>query len=48
MEKITVKELTKFMKSEAKRLNSDWEDVPLWMISSMVKFINDKSSKTKK
>jgi hypothetical protein len=27
-----------FFKNEAKKLQSDWEDVPLWMIDSAIKF----------
>lgn len=42
MKKITVKELKKFIKAEAKRLNSDMEDVPQWVLVSAVKFFNDK------
>lgn len=42
MEQTTVKELKKFLKAEAKRLQSDWEDVPEWMIDSAVKFFNAK------
>ena len=28
----------KFFKNEAKTLQSDWEDVPLWMIESAIEF----------
>ena len=42
MKKTTVAELKKFLKAEAKRLQSDWEDVPEWMIHSAVKFFNKK------
>ena len=42
MEKITLKELKKFIKAEAKRLNSDMEDVPQWVLASAVRFFNEK------
>lgn len=42
MKKITIAELKKHLKAEAKRLDSDWEDVPEWVIDSAVKFFNEK------
>lgn len=44
MEKITLKELKKFMKAEAKRLNSDFEDVPQWVLASAVRLFNEKTA----
>jgi molybdopterin converting factor small subunit len=41
--KITVAELKKFLKTEAKKLQSDWNDVPKWVIDSSVRFFNEKS-----
>jgi len=45
MKKVKLTELKKFIKSEAKRLNSDLEDVPQWVLASAVKFFNDRIPK---
>lgn len=45
MKKTTVAGLKKHLKTEAKRLNSDFNDVPDWVIASAVKFFNDRIPK---
>lgn len=38
-------ELTKFLKDKAKELNSDWNDVPQWVIDASVEFFNQVKNK---
>lgn len=38
----TEKELTKFLKKKAKELQSDWNDVPLWVIKAAAEFMETK------
>lgn len=42
------KELTKYLKKKAKEFKSDWEDVPLWVITESAKFFERKHPKKTK